>query len=110
MVHFVNINVTEPHPEGSRRTNQYSSGILQPTIYDERVAIAKQIEPLLGDRQLLLVDDLTPGQDNPVWCTYGPCPNCAFLIGQEGIIHEVQLWSNTSAMKTAIDALLSGDK
>ena len=55
----------------------------------------------------VLVDDLTPGpQNNPVWCTYGPCPNCSYLIGQDVVIVAVQTWAFVDAMKLAIDQLL----
>jgi hypothetical protein len=32
------------------------------------------------------------GAANPAWCTYGTCPNCAFLIRQDGPIDTVQTW------------------
>jgi len=36
----------------------------------------------------LLVDEI----DNPVWCTYGPAPNIAYLIGTNGKIIAKQGW------------------
>ena len=57
--------------------------------------------------QLVLVDDLIPGElNNPVWCTYGPCPNCSYLIDQDGIIHTTQIWFNAEGMEKAINDLL----
>ena len=62
---------------------------------------------LTGD-QLVLVDDLSPrDRDNPAWCTYGPCPNCGFLIGQDGTLAEVQTWIDVNQMQNAIDQLLA---
>ena len=85
---------------------EYST-IRQPLVYDDRVAAAQDTEDLLEGNQLVLVDDLTPGQqNNPVWCTYGPCPNCAYLIGQDGVIVTVQTWAFLAGMKAEIDQLL----
>jgi len=55
----------------------------------------------------MLVDDLTPGPNNPVWCTYGTCPNCAFLIRQDGTVDTVPTWVDVSAMERAIRTLLN---
>ena len=117
LVHFVHVYVVEPHPvspdpspyTGSVWEAEYSTKG-QAYTYDERVATAREIDPLLEGTQLLLVDDLVPGAlNNPVWCTYGPCPNCAYLIGQDGVIDTVQTWFNGANMETAIDGLLGGN-
>ena len=63
-------------------------------------------EPVNLSDQLLLIDNLTPGQNNPMWCSYGNCPNCAFLIGQNGRLHTTQLWLDADGMRTAFDDLL----
>jgi len=55
----------------------------------------------------MLVDDLTPGPNNPVWCTYGTCPNGAFLIRQDGSVDTVHTWVDVSAMERAIRTLLN---
>lgn len=113
LVHLVHVYVIEPHPtnpdpspySGVVWELEYSSKS-QPKTYDGRVINALDQVPLIEGDQLLLVDDLTPGElNNPVWCTYGPCPNCAFLIGQDGVIDTVQLWIDSS-IQDAIDALL----
>jgi hypothetical protein len=113
-VHIVTLYVIEPHPmapdvspnSGSVWEMWYSTK-RQPLVYEDRVAAAQETEGLLDGNQLVLVDDLTPGeQNNPVWCTYGPCPNCAYLIGQDGVIVTVQTWAFVDAMKSAIDQLL----
>ena len=113
-LHFLQVYVIEPHPKspdispynGQVWVAQYSTKG-QPRTYDSRVANAVDAEPaLLGD-QLMVVDDLTPGaRNNPVWCTYGPCPNCAYLINQQGIIEEAQTWFGSADMETAINDLL----
>jgi hypothetical protein len=108
-VHFVHIYIVEPHPmdpdvspySGEVWETEYSTK-RQPTIYDERVAAAGDIQPLLEGNQLILVDEL----DNPVWCSYGPCPNCAYLISQSGIVDTVQSWVDGAEMQQTIDQLL----
>ena len=112
-IHFVHLYVIEPHPQApdispynaSVWEEEYST-VPQALTYDERVAAAQEIAQLLEGNQLILVDDLTPGLNNPVWCTYGPCPNCAYLIGQDGVIDTTQTWFTADQMKTAIDNLL----
>jgi hypothetical protein len=78
----------------------------QPRTYAERVAAARDVAPLVTGRQTIVVDDLTPGANNPIWCTYGTCPNCAFLIRRDGTIDTVQTWFDATAMDRAIRTLL----
>jgi hypothetical protein len=81
----------------------------QAFIYDERVEASLEILPELEGDQMILVDDLEPSDlNNPVWCTYGPCPNCAYLISQDGVIENVQTWFEADGMEEAIDRLLEG--
>lgn len=47
-----------------------------------------------------------PGAANPAWCTYGTCPNCAFIVRQDGAIDTVRTRFDRDAMKRAIRALL----
>ena len=114
VVHFVHLYVVEPHPQdpdpspysGVVWEAQYSSK-RQPLTYADRVAVARDMLPEIQGTQMILVDDLTPGpSNNPVWCTYGTCPNCAYLIRQDGIIEVVQTWVDVDAMETAIDSIL----
>ena len=37
--------------------------------------------------------------------TYGPCPNCAYLINQDGMIDTTQIWFNAWDVEKAIDGL-----
>lgn len=115
-VYFVHVYVIEPHPmapdpspySGRVSEARYSTK-RQPTTFAERVAAAAETRDLLTGPQLMVVDDLTPGQrTNPIWCTYGTCPNCAFLIGQDGVIDTVQTWFEAGAMQGAIETLLAG--
>jgi hypothetical protein len=118
-VHFVHLYVVEPHPQSPDvspytgtvwEAPPYSTKRQAPT-YDKRVASAKDLLPELNETQLILIDALTPNDlTNPVWCTYGPCPNCAYLIGQDGIIQTTQQWFDVEAMEKAIGALLSEDQ
>jgi hypothetical protein len=45
-----------------------------------------------------LVDEM----DNPVWCTYGPAPNIAYLVGTEGRIIIKQPWYDPKEMEKAL--------
>jgi hypothetical protein len=47
----------------------------------------------------VLIDEI----DNPVWCTYGPAPDIAYLIDRNGIIVEKQGWYQPDLMETVID-------
>ena len=113
-VHFVHIYVAEPHPmspDVSPYTGKVWEGSYstrgQAFTYDERVEAAVEILPELEGDQQILVDDLEPGDlNNPVWCTYGPCPNCAYLISRDGVIENVQTWVEADGMEEAIDRLL----
>lgn len=114
VVHFVHVIVIEPHPQrpdlnpysGRVGEAQYST-VRQPRNYAERVAVARQVAPLLQGNQILLVDELTlHGANNPIWCTYGTAPNSAYLIAQDGMLHTAQLWLDVNQMQKAIDALL----
>ncbi len=69
-----------------------AEGILvnQPTIYEERWALALQAEVLLGITRPLVVDNM----DNAVWEQYGKRPNSAFVIGTDGRVITKQFWSN----------------
>ena len=114
VVHIVHLYVIEPHPldpdpspySGVVWEAQYTTK-RQPMNYADRVAAARDMLPFIEGEQLVLVDDLTPrASNNPVWCTYGPCPNCAYLIRQDGIIDSVQNWVDVLQMQTNIDRLL----
>jgi hypothetical protein len=112
-VHFVHVYVIEPHPQSPDR-NPYrggDSGDLegpsQPRTYEDRLSLAIQTDELLEGDQLMLVDDLTPlSRNNPVWCTYGPGPNCGYLIAQDGSLVEAHQWLKTDKIRDAIDRIV----
>ncbi len=114
VVHFVHVYVPEPHPKGPD-PSPYTGSVMergyserrQPRTYDERVAVATEVAAMLEGHQRLLVDELSPRRSNPVWCSYGPMPNSAYLIDQSGVMRVVQLWVDAAKMQTAIDELLS---
>jgi len=114
VVHFVHVLVIEPHPQapdpspygGVVQEGPYSS-IPQPKSREERRQVAREIEALLEGEQIVLFDELMPPESlDPVWCTYGPAPNSAFLIGRDGRIHAGQLWLDVEAMENEIRSLL----
>ena len=112
-VHFVHVYVIEPHPMAPD-VSPYSGAVWeanystkrQPRTYPEREACAREMLGSLKGPQIMLVDDLGGAATNPVWCTYGTCPNCAFLVRQDGTIDTVQTWLDPSAMERAVRALL----
>jgi hypothetical protein len=113
VVHFVHINVVEPHPSspdpspysGDVWENEYSRP--QPPTYEARAGIAADLKALLVGNQTVLVDGLTPkARNNPLWCSYGPNPNSAYLIDRNGTLRVVQKWIDPPAMEAAIDLLL----
>ena len=113
VVHFVNVYVTEPHPmtdpspyTGTPLERRYSTR-RQPTTYRDRVALAGEVAALLEGEQIVLVDEMSPRpRVNPVWCSYGPMPNSAYLITMDGTLHLVQQWEDPRQLETAIDELL----
>jgi len=113
-VHFVIIYTIEAHPVGSPSPDSGKEGtgpasmdkegcaLTQPTTYEERVAQATQMVQELGVTVLVLIDEM----DNPVWCTYGPAPNIAYLIGTNGKIVEKESWYQPQEMEAAIETYL----
>ena len=62
-------------------------------------------EALLDDVDVTTV--LVDQMDNRVWCTYGPAPNNAYLIGPDGTVIEYQGWYNPALMRESIEAYLN---
>jgi hypothetical protein len=115
-VTFINIYVTEPHPlapdVGPMRgvvSELAFSKFRQPQSYTARVANAQATLAVVPKDMSLLVDDLSTHNatgNNPVWCTYGPNPNGAWLIGQDGQTVLGQNWFEESEMEPAIKSIL----
>jgi hypothetical protein len=59
------------------------------------------------DELAITVPALVDEMDNPAWCTYGPAPNIAYLIGSDGRVVEKQGWYEPELMRTAIEAYLN---
>jgi len=72
--------------------------LAQPVTYEERVQLTARTIAEEGLTVPVLVDEM----DNPVWCTYGPAPDIAYLIGTDGRIVEKQGWYQPQLMETAI--------
>lgn len=106
--------MVEAHPSGSDSPysgdewtgvfskDEEGNPVTQPETYEDRLAIARQTAADEGITSLMLVDEI----DNPVWCTYGPAPNIAYLIGRDGIIVTGQQWYDPGEMENAIQAYL----
>jgi len=115
-VQFIIIYTIEAHPVGSvspysgkewtgpASTDKAGCSLTQPSTYEERVAQAMQMVQELAITVPVLVDEM----DNPVWCTYGPAPDIAYLIGSDGRIVEKQGWYQPQQMEAAIEKYLAG--
>ncbi len=115
-VQFIVIYVVEAHPVGSAcpytgevwttsaSTDKEGKPLTQPTTYQERVVQSTQMVQELGLTMPVLVDEM----DNPVWCTYGPAPDIAYLIDTDGKILVNQGWYEPELMKAAIEEYLKG--
>ncbi len=111
---FIVVYTIEAHPAGSNSpyanrewTAAYSkdrSGapVNQPDTFEERMGLARKVVSEEGLELPVLVDEM----DNPVWCTYGPAPNIAYLISTEGRIALRQPWYDVAGMEKAIRKLL----
>ena len=75
----------------------------QPGTYEERVTQATQMVRELAISVPVLIDEM----DNGVWCTYGPAPDSAYLIGRDGMVVEKQGWYQPKQMESAIEKYLS---
>jgi len=112
---FIIIYIVEAHPVGtvcpytgeewttSASRDKDGEPLTQPSTYQERVSQSTQMVQELGITIPVLIDEM----DNPVWCTYGPAPNIAYLIDSDGKIVTKQGWYNPQMMKVAIEAYLS---
>ena len=113
VVHFVHVYVPEPHPmrpdpspyTGRVAEREYSQRP-QARTYSEREAAASEVAAMLEGPQLMLVDEFLPMRSNPVWCSYGPMPNPAYLIDQRGIVRLAQNWVDTYEIEKEILELL----
>lgn len=115
-MHIIFVYVIEPHPVGSpspysgkewtttASADKDGNSLYQPDSYAARLAQATQMKQELGISIPVLVDEM----DNAVWCTYGPAPNNAYLIDQDGYIVEKEGWYQPDSMEEAITSYLAG--
>ena len=114
-MHFIIIYTVEAHPSGSASpysdrewtapysTDKDDNAITQPQTYEERLALAGKTVDEEGITIPVLVDEM----DNPLWCTYGPAPNIAYLIGTDGKVVAKQGWYDPIQMELAIQTYLA---
>ncbi len=88
---------------GPFSTDKDGNPVSQPLTYEERVELARKTVAEEAISVQVLVDEI----DNPVWCTYGPAPNIAYLIGLEGKIIDKEFWYDPEKMETAIQTYLN---
>lgn len=108
-MHFIIIYTVEAHPVDSSRQDPYSTDkegnpIYQPQTYEARLELARKTVTEEGIEVPVLIDEI----DNPVWCTYGPAPDIAYLIGTDGTIVEKQGWYQPELMEAAVEKYLAG--
>jgi hypothetical protein len=113
-VKFIIVYIVEAHPVGSvclytgeewTTSASHDKGgnpLTQPATYQERVAQSTQMVRELGITIPVLIDEM----DNPLWCTYGPAPNIAYLIDSDGKIIGKQGWYDPQLMKVVIEEYL----
>lgn len=112
-VTFATVYLIEAHPaapdpgpyKGRASVHEYSDRRQAMTL-QARIANARELDTVPGE--LMVVDDLTPGNENPFWCTYGTCANCAFLIGLDGKLAAVHEWYDPPTMEQSIEQLIGG--
>eukprot|EP00656_Telonema_subtile_P048934 TRINITY_DN5973_c0_g1_i2.p1 TRINITY_DN5973_c0_g1~~TRINITY_DN5973_c0_g1_i2.p1 ORF type:complete len:140 (-),score=19.42 TRINITY_DN5973_c0_g1_i2:187-606(-) len=116
-MHFVLVYTVDAHPakpdpspyKGVPWTFQYSTH-RQPMNYSTRVEYSKNMSASLpSDKYTIVVDDLTPHNvtgNNPVWCSWGPAPNAAWLIKQDSKVVLAQSWFNYTEMNSTIGQLV----
>ena len=112
-LHIVHVYVVEAHPSDPDPSPYYGvvtdhpESIPQARNYAARVANARLMPPYFQGSQLLLIDDVAPRPNNPVWCTYGTGANSAFLIDTDGTIVASQDWAKLDDLKRSANRLLS---
>lgn len=98
----------QPSPYSGRNREHEFSDRGQSRNQTERARSAAQVAK--GATFQVLVDTFDIGRANPVWCTYGTCAACSWLIGQDGRIVAAHEWHDTPTMTGSIEALLASTK
>lgn len=109
-IQFIIAYTIDAHPAGSNSpyvdrewtasfsTDLEGNPVEQPSSYQDRIDLARKTSIEAGIKTLILVDEI----DNPIWCTYGPAPNIAYLVGTDGKIVFKQGWYDPVKMEKAI--------
>ena len=110
-MNFIIIYTKEAHAidtgrQGPVTSDEEGNPIYEPQTYEERVELARSTVAAEGITVPVLVDEM----DNPLWCTYGPAPDIAYLIGTDGKIVVKQGWYDPEQMESAILAYTSLQK
>ena len=117
-MHFIVVYTVEAHPNDTpspysgrvwpHRKNEREGVLLsQPTSYEERVTLARQVIDAYGEGRTVLID----GMDNAVWEQYGKRPNSLFLIEQGGEVLLKQWWANAGELQQHLgDAPEAGEE
>ncbi|MEZ4238663.1 MAG: hypothetical protein R3F59_21425 [Myxococcota bacterium] len=111
-LHVVIVCSVEAHPAGKdpgpykgRPDPREFSDRGQPDTYAERLRNARDIA---RDTTIpVLVDGLDGDGANPVWCTYGTCPSCSWLIRRDGTVEAQHTWHDRPSMEASVAALLA---
>jgi hypothetical protein len=112
-IHIVVVYNIEAHPGGGDpspyRGKPWPADFSdrgQPRTFEERLRNAQEIA---RDASMpVLVDKLGAPGSNPVWCTYGTCASCSWLIGQDGVIVAAHEWHDAPTMNASIEAVVAG--
>lgn len=95
----------DPSPYKGRPWPKEFSTRGQPSTAAERMKNATELAR--GAAMRIGVDDFDSPGANPVWCTYGTCASCAWLIRRDGTIADHQEWYDPEHTRAAIDTLLA---
>ena len=110
-VTFATVYQIEAHPKGPD-VGPYKGQVSEHEYSDRgqantlaaRTANAREVRTVPGER--LLVDDLSPGNENPFWCTWGTCANCAYLLKTDGTLAAVHEWYDPATMEASLASLV----
>jgi hypothetical protein len=110
-VTFASVYLIEAHPsspdpgpyKGKVSIHEYSDRRQAMTL-EQRLANAREVKTY--GSEIMLVDDLSPGNENPFWCTWGTCANCAYLVATDGTLAAVHEWYDPASMEGSIQALV----
>ncbi len=77
----------------------------QASTWSDRARSAREVART--SQMQIVVDALDARNANPVWCTYGTCPSCSWLIRRDGTIAAHHDWHDPPTMDRSIESLLA---